>query len=1001
MDLLNHHPMNSTMSINRSKPTNGPKKWLGICGLSILMLVQASQATDAIWPPADQMGQVFNYTVPGNPPPTIDATAFDNENEFTINFSVITANPEIYETWNTINYTNNGLMVANSPVSTNGILLQIAPGCGFLFDTQTTNVISKRMAGSFYNTGDIRANSVLDTDANFFSLFTVGKITAWATNIVNPGTVTVGQNGLLQLTGQNVDLTRGQLYVENLNTLENVLTNVFTGFTFFIPLNLSALAASVGHETNYINPAAQFSLPNPSSDAFLPPLFMALKNATAYVDDTGVIGLNRMVRAVFISNPVASVTNNVYFNNGFGDILVEWSGTYLNPATGVQATNHMYLEDDFGVITNLQVSVGGGPVNYLWLSQWPFLLGAAAPQGLPPGTFDNNFITNEYAFESVQLIATTVATNKSLANPSGAFTNLPGRIQINASRDLDLSLAQISGPNYMALTATNHFEGSSGASIFAPFSDISLAVTNGSLSVSNLLQPSIPNWNGPAQVFSARWQTVDAFGVTNAYHVLLVNSQLLPTTVPIVQDLTLHSTNLFISDSFNLIRKLYIDATSLTVTTNLNTDGFGSQSGELNWNSTVTLNSVQFPNLRWLTNNGAIRAGNLTVFGSSSSPYGAIINNSLISNQGLTVFADNFLSSGTISNGTGAFALQSATTTLTNGFLIAGGTVSITTGNLLTSNLVLSAGKSLTLSTTNELTDTGPTNGNLWIVGANSTGSGGFNLPIKPVLGDLLGTTVTNNAPLSKNVINTWAGEDRGATVAGYKNNVALGRLILDARGTANATLFTFNGATVANAIYVDYLELRDSATNRDVNGNVPSLAINNNLVIYYAQAVMNGVSVAAKLDHKNNDHLRWVPAYHGYFSSTNLVYPDGTTNAFNAALAQSTTIDSDGDGVPNASDNTPFFVPSEVALALTVTNIPPLTARITWHSIPGATNYVYYTTTMGSTNWIGLTNFVSPSIVPPVGGWPITNIVFDPIQPQPRYYNVKVCPNKILVYGQ
>src|SRR4051812_41310029 len=114
MDLLNHHPMNSAMFINRSKPANGPKKWLGICGLSILMLVQAGQATDAIWPPADQMGQVFNYTVPSSPPPTIDATTFDNENEFPINFSVITANPEIYETWNTINYTNNGLMVANS-----------------------------------------------------------------------------------------------------------------------------------------------------------------------------------------------------------------------------------------------------------------------------------------------------------------------------------------------------------------------------------------------------------------------------------------------------------------------------------------------------------------------------------------------------------------------------------------------------------------------------------------------------------------------------------------------------------------------------------------------------------------------------------------------------------------------------------------------------------------------------------------------------------------------
>jgi len=39
--------------------------------------------------------------------------------------------------------------------------------------------------------------------------------------------------------------------------------------------------------------------------------------------------------------------------------------------------------------------------------------------------------------------------------------------------------------------------------------------------------------------------------------------------------------------------------------------------------------------------------------------------------------------------------------------------------------------------------------------------------------------------------------------------------------------------------------------------------------VIYYAQAVMNGVSVAEKMNHKNSNRLRWVPMYAGYFSST------------------------------------------------------------------------------------------------------------------------------------
>jgi hypothetical protein len=106
---------------------------------------------------------------------------------------------------------------------------------------------------------------------------------------------------------------------------------------------------------------------------------------------------------------------------------------------------------------------------------------------------------------------------------------------------------------------------------------------------------------------------------------------------------------------------------------------------------------------------------------------------------------------------------------------------------------------------------------------------------------------------------------------------------------------------------------------------------------------------------------------------------------------------------VPNATDATPIFSSGQINLALSVTNIPPLTAVIQWNSIPGATNYVRYTTNMGpAAVQFGLTNFVSPSVVPPVNGWPITNIVFDVINPlEPtRYYNVEVAPNSTMLFG-
>src|ERR1019366_7989904 len=391
------------------------------------------------------------------------------------------------------------------------------------------------------------------------------------------------------------------------------------------------------------------------------------------------------------------------------------------------------------------------------------------------------------------------------------------------------------------------------------------------------------------------------------------------------------------------MRTLSIDARNLTLTTNGYGTGAASPDGELNLTADSIFWNPSLPNLRNLTNNGAIRTMNLTYFGSDLLPYVAFVNHGLVSNQGGSTFinANYFENGGIFTNGgLGSFNLQSLTTVLFNGSITAGGDVSITTGSLVTSNLMLQAGRSLTLQVTNLLTDTGAVNGHVWSVGASSLA--GLNLPIKPLVGDLLGTTISCTAPPpNKQVINTWAGQDYGVSTAGYTNNAAIGKLILDALGASSS--FKFNGTGVRNAIYVDDLELRGYATNFD-GTLVNALVFNPNLVIYYANAtVAGGVSVAEKLNHLNGNHLRWVSMYTGYFSSTNLVYPAGVTNGpFNAALAQSTTIDSNGNGIPNGSDPTPFFVSSQIHLTLTVTNKPPLTALLTWDSIPSATNTVY-----------------------------------------------------------
>jgi hypothetical protein len=864
--------------------------------------------------------------------------------------------------------------------------------------------------------------------------------------------------------------------------------------------------------------------------------YLELNNSTPYYDIQGLGTSNVTLRAVFVQDSSPNVSYNVYFSSntpiamgGGADSIqdnIVWTGTYVDSATGATATNYLVLDDATLLSTN-EPPANGVPDNFKFTSSTtPFSLGSPASSAFPSGHFTVSVVTNYFSFVEAQFVATTTSTNASPLNPSGALTNLPGRIYITANGGLDLSMASITGPNYLSLTATNQFDGSTGAGIVSPYSDISLGVTNGFLTVTNLLQAALPNWNGTVVAWSGSWIFVTN-GITNDFRVLLVSSRLAPTTLSQVQHLNLYSrTNtVVISDAFNVMSTLFIDATNLTLTTNGYGNGATSTEGELNLESGGILWPSSLPNLHNLTNSGAITSQNSINFGTAapsyitnrvpnmpattaagilsevnthgnvatnnkvtigiytytfvktitntvpnqvkiatafdgsmsnliaainqtagsgtsyststtintqvtagllsghsivvtartngasgdsivtavsaattnltwnghaalsggtnfvagttnvttvSGPYDNFINHGLISDQGSQIYANYFENGGTFANNIGSFNLQSQNAVLANGSLTAAGGVSITAGSLVASNLVLQSGRSLTLQVTNLLTDTGPANGNVWSVGGATFV--GLNLPIKPSSGDLLGTTITCTAPgPNKQVVNTWAGTNYGVSFAGYTNNAAIGVLMLDAQGASST--FKFNGIPgINNALYVDKLVLLDFATN--FNGSqVFALNISPNMVIYYAQAMVNGVSVAEKLNHLNSNRLLWVTNYAGYFNSTSVIYTntDGTTmtNFFNAALRNSSDIDSDGDGIPNGNDSTPFGVPplitkqpvnltttnaiGNATFSVTVSNISALPLSYQWYfnsvALPNTTNVVTTNAVLTLTN--------------------------------------------------
>jgi hypothetical protein len=1091
-------------------------------------------------------------TYPGNVkyPPMVDALNFIDNSTFTINFTDVATNmPPFYATYDTVNYTNNGVMMVDS---------------GFEFETQSSETGAWAPAANFVNPGSVYGGSANDTSDPYHGLLAWlghGQCLVVATNITISGVVDVGENGLIQLIGQNIDLAMG-------------LVNIESGAGAVPDSNF-------GSFTNNWDPSSDLSSVNAISPPFqTAPGKLSLFPAAAY---TNVVmqGSNVIYRAVFIQdmNP-ANVAVSVFFGPnpelGNGDVTVQWASSYQDPASGNSYDSYLYLNDDYvlGASTNV-LPILDTPANFILTpSSVPLLSGPGTPQARAVGFYPVGGVSAYYDVANWN-IGMQVSTNN-IANHS--VTNLPGRIEICCASNLDLRLAQLTGANYVSLSSTNQFYGADGALIESPYADLNLGNDDGFLTVSNVLAGALPGASGTIVAWNTRWIVPDPIisGQTNDYRVLIISSGVSPTLLPQVQNLILHGTNsTVISDSFNVYGTFSCDAQSLTLTTNAVGYGATSFDGELNLEQATDFSQSSVPNLRYLTNCGAIRTAYLFNFGfpsvtnySSTSASGtlsetgtnavqgdkvrvgtnqyvfvgtltntvanqvaivrgsfdssmsnliaaingsgaggsgvsfssattanpsalagglnnhafvvtavaagtngnsvvttftpakasvnlswggygdlygggtvtnvvsflsnsAFINNGILTNQGSIIYAGNFESGGLINNGIGEFVLQSLTTTLTNGILAAGADVSITASRLVTGNLLLHASRSLTLQATNLLTDLGPASDNQWAIGSASVGSG-FNLPIKPVAGDLLGTTLTLSAPTNRVVTSVWAGEDRGLSTAGYTNNEAIGQMIFDVSPSEIAGhngVLAFNGTGTSNALYIDQLVLTNYAAhgNATNNYNFTWLDIGTNMMIYFAQALINGQSVAEAIDDQgklgaNNGRLRWVCTYTGYYSSTNLYYTNmyGTvyTKTVNTALAQSSHIDSDADGIPNLADPTPFFLPDELNFSATVTDLPPQSVRVQWRTIPNATNYVYFTTNFTATNWLPFTNFnnwyfgnnvavtnpahgnsfVSPQIYINNASLPDnsqqTNVwLYDTISDVPHYYKVVVCP--------
>jgi len=779
--------------------------------------------------PAHAQSSTFTWNGTYNDvvPPQVDATNFVNLGVFnvTVPVNLLTAQSYYYDFSSVLNYTNTGSMYGNA-----GFIFDFEPS---YFIPPVPHVPFNKMSANFVNQRNgFGGGNITCTASGSNSLFVIGlnlagsaKFVANATNIINSGSILLDNsalntinfginnvfngtpvNSLVSLNGENIDLRGGEIAF----TAETTSSNFFGFGNFFglTSVGVSAVDYGVGTDTNRDwYPSLDLRQSTAFSSYYLTanvPFFyqyMYLTNSVPYSQVALNGPSNTVTRAVYLQDTSPGINKNVYFDIPlFGNLFqfagdtVEWAAPYVDPATGILTTNYLYLSDfDEAVTTNTFV-FNGVPENYNLFQSTTPLIGLGTPENPNLAVFNPGVVTNLYSYLDAKLVPTLADTNLIFG---GSITNLSQRIQITASRTLKLDGARISGPDYMSLTSTNQFEGNVGASINVPFSDINLGVTNGFLSISNLVPAKLPRWSGTVQAFTGKWFDVAPNGTTNDNRVLLVNSHLVPFSTPQIQDLTLHATNsLIISDSLNIMRKLFIDASSLTLTTNGIGVGATSPNGQLNFLFPSIVWSGFMPRLKYLTNSGVITAQNTIYFAgnisgptsplNAATPYEAFVNHGVVTNQGSYIVANYFVNDGVFQGlNNGNFTLIANCAFLTNGVISAptgAGDISITANNLVISNHVLQAGGRLTLApsdcfsdgfslfnmfghavTTNTPTFGVVSNGNVWSL------NGDFGMTAKPATGDLLGTTISNTAAPYANVLTTWAGKDLGPIQDDYK----------------------------------------------------------------------------------------------------------------------------------------------------------------------------------------------------------------------------------------
>jgi hypothetical protein len=946
----------------------------------IVCILSAAAATQPIY----INNSPVQVVAPPQSAPQIDATAFLNRSLFQVNDVYFTRLP--YQTFNTRFFTN----------TSSGTILG---DFGSRYEFSSGNI--REPMYSWINQGTVSGDTFLLINA---------------TNIVSTGPLLTGNQGLMRLTGGAIKLSGNALragfgangFTTGFNSVSNYLNpngvtdvwwgagtnNVVGGNGSLMRLDngmFDVAGAGFQSAVHQVVTPGPFAFTNTISLPFFSGAINPGAGFGAYAFTQATSSTSSVVQVVFVRTNVFDTNLSVRVNfaadgDDGADALVEFSYPEFDIVDRAFTTNYFYFIDSTAFSTNVFLSknAAGGPGKrpntYNMVRSTAPYFGAqfASPPNTPytPSLLYNsgyvsNVVPTIYAAYSASVSPVSVvnASGQDISRTTDP-TNYPGRIEI-AGNLLNLEQTRIRAETTVIIRAAD-LASDKLARIDAPYSVFDLTSHQPQMVISNFIPPSIQRLSGQLYAWSATWQNaqVSSAGTnTIKFHVLILDHFLQSAYRSQIYRLALHAPHLQIADPVAVGRSMILDARSMDVTGSLNLPAGA------NWANT---NVVE---LYSLTNHGVITVPQTAMVGTDRpNPYDNYVNYGTNTAATHLIRARNIENSGSVVASSGLISINSETmkvagvppitnvtfafnftnfasilvTNIVGAKLQSSSDIEIVANDLVMSNAVFQTGANgggLDLSIANRLSDSGLDAVSTWLIG------GSLRLLVRPATGDLLGTHIVASVARNSEVFHAWAGEDRGAVPGGYVNNAAVAKLTLDA-GDFSTIHFSPSSPATSNAIYVDYLELLNYATN--VNSQ---LQIDPNFTIYFANANLE----ASKLDGASGGRLRWVKSFTGPLSSSTYTYttttldgePVYTTYILNSALAQDLNLDSDRDGTVNRNDPTPVYTGASIGLSVNRSKATPPRVTLQWNGFPGVTNRVEYRNSLTTPTWSVLTNVV------------------------------------------